>query len=86
MVDALETMVKAQECRHGGCLAELNAMMAGTDPVSLDLFGLRLLKKHEPAFDDKKNLALKYIELAEAYGLGNSDFEIKTLICGETRA
>jgi uncharacterized protein (DUF362 family) len=74
IVDAVETMIKAQECRHGGCPAKLNTMIAGTDPVSLDLFGLHLFKGLEPKFEHKKNQALKYIEYASDYGLGMKDF------------
>jgi uncharacterized protein (DUF362 family) len=81
IVDAVETMIGAQECRHGGCPAQLNALMAGTDPVSLDLFGLQLLKRLEPRFEDKNNQALRYIEYAVSYGLGSRDFEIKSIVC-----
>jgi uncharacterized protein (DUF362 family) len=77
IVDAVETMIKAQECRHGGCPAKLNTMIAGTDPVCLDLFGLQLLKSLEPKFEHKKNQALKYIEYASDYGLGMKDFVAK---------
>ena len=77
IVDAVETMIKAQECRHGGCPDKLHTMMAGTDPVSLDLFGLQLLKKLEPKFEHKKSQALKYIEYALGYGLGMKDFSVK---------
>jgi uncharacterized protein (DUF362 family) len=77
IIDAVETMIKAQECRHGGCPAKLNTMIAGTDPISLDLFGLELLKSLEPKFEDKKNQALKYIEYASDYGLGTKDFTTK---------
>jgi uncharacterized protein (DUF362 family) len=74
VVDAVETMINAQECRHGGCPAKLNVMIAGTDPVSLDVFGLRLLSKLEPKFEQKNSQALKYIECAASYGLGSKDF------------
>jgi hypothetical protein len=70
-------MIKAQECRHGGCPAKLNTMIAGIDPVSLDIFGLQLLKKLEPRFELKKNQALKYIEYASGYGLGMKDFTVE---------
>jgi len=79
IVDAVETMIIAQECRHGGCPAKLNTMIAGTDPVSLDLFGLQLLKKLEPKFEHKKNEALKYIKYASDYGLGMKDFTAREL-------
>jgi uncharacterized protein (DUF362 family) len=74
IIDAVETMIKAQECRHGGCPAKLNTMIAGTDPVSLDLFGLQLLRGLEPEFEYKKNQSLKYIEFASDYGLGMKEF------------
>ena len=76
IVDAIETMIKAQECRHGGCPAKLNTMIAGTDPVSLDLFGLQLLEKLEPNFGHIKNQAAKYIKYASDYGLGMKDFKV----------
>lgn len=79
IVDGVETMVKAQECRHGGCPAKLNALMAGTDPVSLDIFGLKLLERVEPKFEEKKEKAWRYIEYAAEYGLGAKDFDVKTL-------
>jgi uncharacterized protein (DUF362 family) len=77
IMDAVETMIKAQECRHGGCPTKLNVMIAGTDPVSLDLFGLELLKKLEPEFENKKNQALKYIKYAVNYGVGIKDYNAK---------
>jgi uncharacterized protein (DUF362 family) len=77
IVDAVETMIKAQECRHGGCPAKLNTMIASTDPVSLDLFGLQLLKELEPKFEYKRSQAMKYIEYASKCGLGKKDFTTK---------
>ena len=79
VVDAVETMIKAQECRHGGCPAKLNTMIAGTDPVSLDLFGLQLLKRLEPEFEHKNGQASKYIEYASSYGLGRKEFNAKEI-------
>ena len=74
IIDAVETMIRAQECRHGGCPAKLNTMIVGTDPVSLDLFGMQLLRRLEPKFEHKKIQAFKYIEYASAYGLGIKNF------------
>lgn len=78
IVDAVQTMVKAQECRHGGCPAELGAMIAGTDPVSLDCFGLDLLQKVEPELKSKKS-NMRYIDYASDYGVGNTDYEIRKI-------
>jgi uncharacterized protein (DUF362 family) len=79
IVDAVESMIGAQECRHGGCPARVNAMIAGTDPVSLDLYGLELLKRLEPRFGAKKDQALRYIEFAKSYGVGLKEYEVKRL-------
>ncbi len=70
IVDAVETMIAAQECRHGGCTTKLGYMLAGTDPVGLDYFGLQLLKEVEPQFEENKQKAMKYIEYSESIGLG----------------
>jgi uncharacterized protein (DUF362 family) len=75
IVDAVQTMIKAQECRHGGCPTELGTMIAGADPVSLDCFGLSLLQKVEPELREKKS-NMRYIDYASDYGVGNTDYEI----------
>jgi uncharacterized protein (DUF362 family) len=75
IVDAVQTMIKAQECRHGGCPAQLRAMIAGTDPVSLDCFGLELLQKVEPKLIEKKP-SMRYIDYASEYGVGKRDYEV----------
>jgi uncharacterized protein (DUF362 family) len=76
IVDAVETMIGAQECRHGGCPAKLNTMMGGTDPVSLDIYGLQLLGNLQPKLDQERNQALRYIEYASSIGLGKKDFKV----------
>jgi hypothetical protein len=72
-------MIKAQECRHGGCPTGLNTMMAGSDPVSLDCFGLKLLERVEPKFESRNRQALSYIGYASEYGLGKETYETKKL-------
>jgi len=80
IVDAIEIMKGAQECRHGGCPAKLGTMLGGTDPVSLDMFGLQLLRKLEPSLVDEKNPAMRYVEYASSIGLGKKVFEAKSLL------
>lgn len=75
IIDAIETMIQAQECRHGGYPAKLGFMIAGTDPVALDCFGLQLLQKVDSKFEDKKQKSLRYIEYAESYGVGTKNYE-----------
>ena len=70
IVDAIETLIKAQECRHGGCLAKLGTMISGTDPVSLDNYGKQILQKVDPNLP--KNI--KHIEYAQQYGIGKEDY------------
>jgi uncharacterized protein (DUF362 family) len=72
IVDAIETLTKAQECRHGGCLAKLNMMMAGTDPVALDTFGHKMLKKIDHTI--QKNI--KHLNYAQQYDIGKRDHKI----------
>ena len=63
IVDAVQTLINTNEIRHGGKLKELGYMLAGKDPVSLDIEGLKLLQKVDPGLKDKKPediLHLKY--------------------------
>jgi uncharacterized protein (DUF362 family) len=75
IVDAVQTMVRAQECRHGGCPNDLGVMIAGTDPVSLDCFGLDLLQRVEPEIRTKKS-SFRYVDYAFDYGVGNTVYEL----------
>ncbi|MFC1487963.1 DUF362 domain-containing protein, partial [Thermoproteota archaeon] len=75
IIDAIETLTKAQECRHGGCPAKLNTMMAGTDPVALDTFGHKILQTVDPTI--KKNI--KHINYAQQYSVGKKDHKINEI-------
>jgi uncharacterized protein (DUF362 family) len=74
IMDAIETMIKGQECRHGGCPEKLGFMMAGTDPVALDCFGLQLLRKVDSNFKDREQRSRRYIDQAESYGVGTENY------------
>jgi uncharacterized protein (DUF362 family) len=78
IVDAVQTMVKAQECRHGGCPAELGVMIAGSDPVSLDCYGFDLLQKTKPE-PKTKRADVKYIDFASDYDVGSTHYEIRKI-------
>jgi len=78
IVDAVVTMIKAQECRHGGCPKELGLMVSGVDPVSLDCYGLEILQKVEPELGAKK-ANIRYIDYASDYGVGNIDHKIRNI-------
>jgi uncharacterized protein (DUF362 family) len=79
IVDAVETLVKAQECRHGGCQVKMGYMMAGTDPVSLDCFGLKILQDIEPNLQGKQPEDIGYIKYALTYGVGHRDFKVESV-------
>jgi uncharacterized protein (DUF362 family) len=75
IVDAIQTLTKAQECRHGGCPAQLNTMMAGTDPVAMDTLGQKMLQ----TIDHTIKTNIKHINYAEQYGIGKKDHKIKEI-------
>lgn len=53
IVDAVETLTYTNELRHGGKKAQLGYMLAGRDPVSLDIAGLEMLQRVEPKLAGK---------------------------------
>ena len=76
IVDAVETLLQANEQRHGGTRAELGLLLAGTDPVALDCYGLKLLQEMEPKLKGKNPEDIDYLRLAIAYGLGSPEFQL----------
>jgi len=71
IVDAIQTLVLAQEKRHGGKTAKLGYMLAGFNPVELDIEGLNLLKKVEPRLKGLKPQDIPQIKWAIKEGLYN---------------
>lgn len=78
--DALKVMIKAQEFRHGGKEKDLGYLFAGTDPVSLDLYGYKLLR---PISIKLKNiddpLQIRYLKHAIDYRVGIKDYDLKEI-------
>jgi uncharacterized protein (DUF362 family) len=72
IVDAVKTLIKAQECRHGGCQAHLGIMIAGTDPVSLDSYGQKFLQKVDPNIEEN----IRHLNYAQDYGVGKKDYRV----------
>jgi uncharacterized protein (DUF362 family) len=64
ILDAIQTLIGAQEVRHGGRIREVGYILAGEDPVSLDVVGLELLKKVEPRLEGKQPEDIPYIKHA----------------------
>jgi uncharacterized protein (DUF362 family) len=79
IIDAVQTLVGAQELRHGGNPKDLGYMLAGTDPVSLDSFGLKLLQKIELQLGGESPEDIPYLKYAFQYGVGTLDFEEKEI-------
>ncbi|MGB9370974.1 MAG: DUF362 domain-containing protein, partial [Halobacteriota archaeon] len=75
IVDAVETLVNAQELRHGGRKADLGYVLAGTDPVAIDCAGLELLRTVDRGLAGKTIDNIPHLALAENYGLGERRHE-----------
>ena len=72
VVDAVETLTRANEVRHGGRKASLGYMLAGTDPVSLDVAGLEILQTVEPRLAGKTADDIPHLRYAIEIGVGTS--------------
>ena len=79
IVDAVETLLGAQEARHGGRSAKLGYMLAGVDPVALDSVGVRLLAKVDEDMRGVKPEDIPHLQYAIDYGLGNPKPKIERL-------
>ena len=75
IVDAVETLVNAQELRHGGRKADLGYVLAGTDPVAIDCAGLELLRTVDGGLAGKTIDNVPHLAFAENYGLGERRHE-----------
>jgi uncharacterized protein (DUF362 family) len=59
-VDAIQTLVRCQEIRWGGIKKDLGYMLAGKDPVELDMEGVKLLSTVYPVKE------VKHLEIAKS--------------------
>jgi uncharacterized protein (DUF362 family) len=75
IVDVVQSLCSAQELRHGGSLVEVGYMLAGSDPVALDCFGLELLREVEPSLDGASPQDVLTIRYAVEYGVGSAEFK-----------
>jgi uncharacterized protein (DUF362 family) len=79
IVDAVQTLINTNEVRHGGQPKILGYMLAGTDPVSLDALGLKLLKEVEPKLRGKHFDDILHLRYAVDLGIGEPRYEIVKL-------
>jgi len=79
IIDAVQTLVSAQEVRHGGRIGELGYMLAGIDPVSLDCFGLELLQEVKPKLGRKSPQEIPYLKYSLDYQVGSREFKAQEI-------
>lgn len=79
IVDAVKTLIITNEVRHGGKVRELGYILAGKDPVSLDIEGLKLLKTVDPKLKGKNPEDIPYLKYAIDLGLGKREYDVKIL-------
>jgi len=79
IVDAVQTFTSAQEARHGGRRKDLGYMLAGTDPVSLDCFGLELLEGIEPKLGGKSPEDIPHLKYSLDYRVGSKEFKAEEI-------
>lgn len=79
ILDAIETLVGAQEIRHGGKARALGYMLASKDPLSLDIVGLELLKKVEPRLQTKSYVDIAHLKHASDLGIGETSYKTRNL-------
>ncbi|MEE8399687.1 MAG: DUF362 domain-containing protein, partial [Desulfobacterales bacterium] len=79
IVDAVVTLIDMNEVRHGGRPCDLGYMLAGTDPVALDIAGFALLQKVEPKLHGKHFEDILHLKHAADLGIGETRYEIVEL-------
>ena len=79
IIDAVQSLISAQELRHGGGTRDVGYMLAGTDPVSLDCFGLQLLQEVEPRLRGKSPEDVAYIKYSLDYRIGSKEFKAEEI-------
>ena len=75
-MDCIETLLGANEVRHGGQRHSLGILLSGSDPVSLDAYGLKLLQKIEPKLANKKVNDIKHLNSAIKLNIGTKLYEL----------
>jgi uncharacterized protein (DUF362 family) len=76
ILDAVETLLIAEEVRHGGKKAFLGYMLAGTDPVGLDSAGFDLLKWRDSSLTHKNVKDVAHLAFAADCGAGSLEYTL----------
>jgi len=76
IIDAVQALITTNEVRHGGKLRDLGYMLAGKDPVNLDIEGLKLLQAVDPGLKDKKPEDILHLKYAIELGVGEKGYTL----------
>jgi uncharacterized protein (DUF362 family) len=76
IMDAVETLLVAEEVRHGGKKAHLGYMLAGTDPVAIDSAGFDLLKSLDRSISKKTAREVEHLAYAADCRAGDIDYSL----------
>ena len=79
IMDAVVSLLNANEVRHGGIKQNIGYLMAGTDPVALDAYGFTLLKKADPEWKPESLHDISHIRKAIELGVGNPEYQLLEL-------
>jgi uncharacterized protein (DUF362 family) len=74
ILDAVETLLVAENARDGGKKAFLGYMLAGTDPVALDSAGFDLLKWRDRSLTHKTVRDVAHLVFAADCGVGTLEY------------
>jgi uncharacterized protein (DUF362 family) len=76
IVDAVATLLVAEEVPHGGKKAHLGYMLAGTDPVAIDGAGFDLRKSLDRSISDKTARDVAHLAYAADYRAGDLEYSL----------
>jgi uncharacterized protein (DUF362 family) len=76
ILDAVETLLQAEEVRHGGKQALLGYMLAGTDPLALDSAGFDLLKWRDRSLMHQNAQDVAHLAYAAEFGVGSLKYTL----------
>jgi len=79
VIDAVQTLIGTNEVRHGGQLRNLGYLMTGKDPVSLDIQGLKFLRKVDPKLKNETFQNIPQLKYALDLGLGEASYKLENL-------
>jgi len=79
IMDAVKTLIGCQEKRHGGRERDLGYMLASSDPVALDTYGLSLMKGVDPRLEETRFKDVYHLKYSMEYGVGSADFSLENV-------